>query len=61
MEKNAEQAFLRKMIKSSFFPKFQSAHMNWHKCNDNCNKVSKSATNDNITTALYTSFLEISA
>ena len=57
MEKNAEQAFLRKMIKSYFFPKFQSAHMNWHKCNDhNCNKVSKSATNDNITTALYTSF-----
>ena len=62
MEKNAEQAFLRKMIKSYFFPKFQSAHMNWHKCNDhNCNKVSKSATNDNITTALYTSFFETSA
>ena len=33
-----------------FFPdnflKFQSVHVNWHKCNDNCNKVSKSATND---------------
>ena len=62
MEKNAEQAFLRKMIKCYFFPKFESAHMNWHKSNDhNCNKVSKSATNDNITTALYTSFFEISA
>ena len=42
------------MIKSYFFPKFQSVHVNWHKCNDNCNKVS----NDNITTALYTSFLK---
>ena len=60
MEKNAEQVFFRKMIKSHFFPKFQSVHVNWHKCNDNCNKVSKQATNDNIT-ALYTSFFEISA
>ena len=61
MEKKAEQAFSRKMIKSYFFPKFQSANMNWHKCNDNCNKVSKSATNDNITNAIYMSFFEISA
>ena len=61
MEKNAEWAILGKIIKSHFFPKFQSVHVNWHKCNDNCNKVSKSATNDNITTALYTSIFEISA
>ena len=61
MDINAEKAFFRKMIKSYFFPKFQSVHVNWHKCNDNCNKVSKLATNDNITTALYTSFFKISA
>ena len=61
MEKNAEYAFFKKMIKSYFFPKFQSVHVNWHKCNDNCNKVSKKAKNDNITTALYTSLFEISA
>ena len=61
MEKNAEQAFFRKMIKSYFFPKFRSVHVNWHKCNDNCTKVLKLATSDNITTALYTSFFEISA
>ena len=41
MEKNAELAFFRKMIKSYFFPNFQSVHVNWHECNDNCNKVSK--------------------
>jgi len=29
--------------------------VNWHKCNDNCNKVSKQTTNDNIANALYTS------
>ena len=61
MEKNAEQAFFRKMIKSYFFPKFRSVHVNWHKFNDNCTKVLKLATSDNITTALYTSFFEISA
>ena len=61
MEKNAEYAFFRKMLKSYFFAKFQSVDVNWHKCNDNCNKVSKQATNDNITTAIYTSFFEISA
>ena len=61
MEKNSEYAFFRKMLRSYFFPKFQSVHVNWHKCNDDCNKVLKYATNDNITTALYTSFFEISA
>ena len=61
MEKHAEEVFLRKMIKKLFFPKFRSVHMNWHKCNDNFNKLSKLATNDNITTALYMSFYEISA
>ena len=45
----------------NFFSKFQSVNVNWHKYNDNYNKVSKQATNDNITTALYTSFFEISA
>ena len=51
----------KKNDKKLFSPKFQSANMNWHKCNDNCNKVSKSATNDNITNAIYMSFFEISA
>ena len=51
----------KKNDKKSLFPKFQSVHVNWHKCNDNCKKVSKLATNDNITTAFYTSFFEISA
>ena len=59
--KTVNRHFFRKMIKSYFFPKFQSVHVNWHKRNDNCNKVSKQATKDNITNALYTSFFEISA
>ena len=44
--KTLNRHFFRKMIKSYFFPKFQSGRVNWHKCNDN----------DNITTALYKSF-----
>ena len=38
--------FFRKMIKSFFFPKFQTVRVNWYKCNDN----------DNIRTSLYKSF-----
>ena len=51
---NAEWAFFLKNDEKLI-------HVNWHECNDNCNTVSKQVTNDNITTALYTSFFEISA
>ena len=53
--------FVEKRQKVIFISKFQSVHANCHKLNDNCNKASKLATSDNITTAPYTSFFEISS
>ena len=44
--KTLNRHFFRKMIKSYFFPKFQTVRVNWYKCNDN----------DNIRTSLYKSF-----
>ena len=33
--KTLNRHFFKKMIKSYFFPKFRSVHVNWRKCNDN--------------------------